>query len=41
MYIRAMLNEVRSLRRNAPLDGAAWCVGTDWWLSTEAPQSGE
>jgi protein-L-isoaspartate(D-aspartate) O-methyltransferase len=28
---------VRTLRRGAEPDGSAWCVGTDWWLSTEEP----
>lgn len=27
--------EVRSLRRGGPPDASAWCVGSDWWLSTE------
>ena len=29
--------EVRSLRRGNQPDASAWCVGTDWWLSTESP----
>ncbi len=31
---RQSLKEVRSLRRHSPPDSTAWCVGTDWWLST-------
>ncbi len=31
---RQSLKEVRSLRRNTPPDNTAWCLGTDWWLST-------
>lgn len=27
--------KIRSLRRNGRPDASAWCVGTDWWLSTE------
>lgn len=27
-------DEVRSLRRSTTPDETAWCVGTDWWLST-------
>jgi protein-L-isoaspartate(D-aspartate) O-methyltransferase len=30
--------EVRSLRRGTPPDGSAWCVGADWWLSTDEPR---
>jgi len=26
--------DVRSLHRNSALDETAWCIGTDWWLST-------
>jgi protein-L-isoaspartate(D-aspartate) O-methyltransferase len=35
---RQSLKEVRSLRRGTPPDGSAWCVGADWWLSTEEPR---
>lgn len=28
------MESVRSLRRRTPPDETAWCVGTDWWLST-------
>ena len=31
---RQSLKEVRSLKRNTPPDNTAWCLGTDWWLST-------
>jgi protein-L-isoaspartate(D-aspartate) O-methyltransferase len=34
---RQSLKEVRSLRRNAPPDGTAWCTGADWWLSSAEP----
>ena len=29
--------EVRSLRRGGQPDASAWCIGADWWLSTEGP----
>lgn len=28
---------VKSLVRDKPSDNSAWCVGTDWWLSTAEP----
>jgi protein-L-isoaspartate(D-aspartate) O-methyltransferase len=31
---RGSLESVRSLRRGTVPDQTAWCVGTDWWLST-------
>jgi protein-L-isoaspartate(D-aspartate) O-methyltransferase len=34
---RQSLKEVRSLRRGAPPDETAWCVGSGWWLSTAEP----
>ena len=36
---RQSLKAVRSLRRNSPPDDTAWCVGSDWWLSTAEPSS--
>jgi protein-L-isoaspartate(D-aspartate) O-methyltransferase len=26
---------VKSLRRDMPADGSAWCIGQGWWLSTD------
>ena len=34
---RQSLKEVRSLRRGAPPDETAWCIGSGWWLSTAEP----
>jgi protein-L-isoaspartate(D-aspartate) O-methyltransferase len=34
---RQSLKEVRSLRRGTPPDKTAWCIGSDWWLSTAEP----
>jgi protein-L-isoaspartate(D-aspartate) O-methyltransferase len=31
------INAVKSLRRGMPADRTAWCVGSDWWLSTAEP----
>ena len=31
-------DEVRSLRRDADIDGTAWCLGSGWWLSTAEPE---
>lgn len=30
-------DEVHSLRRGSEPDDSAWCIGTDWWLSTAEP----
>jgi protein-L-isoaspartate(D-aspartate) O-methyltransferase len=32
------IKAVKSLHRNAKPDDTAWCVGTNWWLSTAPPQ---
>jgi protein-L-isoaspartate(D-aspartate) O-methyltransferase len=31
------IKDVKSFRRRTAPDRTAWCVGADWWLSTEAP----
>jgi len=35
---RQSLKEVRSLQRNSTPDNSAWCIGSDWWLSSAEPQ---
>jgi protein-L-isoaspartate(D-aspartate) O-methyltransferase len=32
------LKEVRSLQRHTAPDESAWCIGTDWWLSSAEPR---
>lgn len=32
------LKAVKSLRRGTAPNNTAWCVGTDWWLSTAEPE---
>lgn len=32
------IKTVQSLHRGTSPDGTAWCIGTDWWLSTAAPK---
>jgi protein-L-isoaspartate(D-aspartate) O-methyltransferase len=31
-------DRVQSLRRSVTPDNSAWCIGTDWWLSTTEPR---
>lgn len=38
---RQSLKEVRSLRRGTTPDQTAWCIGSDWWLSSAEPSAGE
>jgi protein-L-isoaspartate(D-aspartate) O-methyltransferase len=38
---RQSLKEVRSLRRGTKPDETAWCIGTDWWLSSAETPAGE
>jgi protein-L-isoaspartate(D-aspartate) O-methyltransferase len=38
---RQSLKEVRSLRRGTTPDHTAWCIGSDWWLSSAEPPAGE
>jgi protein-L-isoaspartate(D-aspartate) O-methyltransferase len=35
---RQSLKEVRGLKRDTTPDSTAWCVGSDWWLSTAEPR---
>ena len=35
---RGDTDRVRSLRRRVVPDDSAWCIGTDWWLSTTEPR---
>lgn len=35
---RQSLKEVRCLKRDTTPDNTAWCVGSDWWLSTAEPR---
>jgi protein-L-isoaspartate(D-aspartate) O-methyltransferase len=32
------IKTVQSLHRGTNPDSTAWCIGTDWWLSTAAPK---
>ena len=32
------IDTVQSLHRGTNPDNTAWCIGTDWWLSTAAPK---